>query len=63
MKSPFTEFVVSLHKDHVEPKVIFELAQKEFKSSSICFYQVERVVDNCRKGLITETGEFIRGNH
>lgn len=58
MKSPFTEYVVALHQDKVPPEAIFEAAKKQFKGSTICFYQVERVIENFRRGLITETGEF-----
>lgn len=60
MKSPFTEYVIALHKDGVQPQVILEASKKEFKSTSISLFQVMRAIDNFQKGLITETGEFIR---
>lgn len=63
MKSPFNEYVIGLHTEGVSNENIHEAAKKHFKGSTICLYQVERVVDNFRKGLITETGEFKDGNH
>lgn len=58
MKSPFTEYVVALHRDKFSPEAIFEAAKERFKGSTICFYQVERAIENFRRGLITETGEY-----
>lgn len=60
MKSPFTEYVIALHKDGVPAIVIHEASKKEFKTTSISLFQVQRAIDNFQKGLITETGDFIR---
>lgn len=63
MKSPFNEYVIKLYATGVSVEEIFESAKQHFKGSTVCRFQVERAIDNFRKGLITETGEFQNGSH